>query len=210
MKDEEYPWMNSPWENRRKPRVSRKTPPKATTAPVQETTAENDADTIQAATTIDPQSEEETNKEYLWLTRLLRRLTPNKETRLVPWDADPQQHLLNALAIPEIAGKPLNMPPGIWYWVTRASENGEEGWYILLMVISANRPNPTQLSTVSTQITDVLTNAGYKVKVERHRLSPETLQHLPYNTRRLLGPTKRYRGKAFHVLRYHLKPAASS
>jgi hypothetical protein len=202
MDDDTPSWLGGEQSDQSVPALNPDDPPEFAAAFNPEVTAE----TIQAPLVTAPQANEGVNGEYLWLARLLRRLGQGKETRKVDWNADPEQHLLSALASPEIAGKPSNMPPGIWYWVTEASQNGEDGWYILLMVVSANKPNPAGLSTMAKEITGRIEREGYKCIVKRQRLSPETLKRLPSNTRRLLGPSKRYRGKAFHVLRYHLKP----
>jgi hypothetical protein len=202
MDDDTPSWLGGAQNDQSAPALTPDTPSEFAAAFNPEVTAE----TLATA----PQANEGVNGEYLWLARLLRRLGQGKETRKVDWGADLEQHLLSALASPEIAGKPPNMPPGIWYWVTEASQNGEDGWYILLMVVSTNRPKPAGLAIMATEITDRIKNAGYRCTVNRQRLSRETLKRLPFNTRRLLGSSKRYRGKAFHVLRYHLKPAASS
>ena len=219
MGGDEYPWLDDPWEDELEPEITPEIPPEVAAGLWAAFDQENTLETIHevAETAADTDSQpnsppnEAAHEEHLWFTRLLRRLALEKETRIVAWNPDLELHLLNALGNPEIAGKPSNMPTGIWYWVTRASEHGEIGWYILLMVVAANRPRPAGLAIMVKEIMAGIEKDGLKYTLNQQRLSPETLKRLPFNTRRLLDtPKTKYRRRAFHLIRFHVWSTAGA
>ena len=142
----------------------------------------------------------------VWLSRLLKRLGQNKESRWIPWKEDLQEHLQAGLADEASHRRPSNVPAGFWYWVSPDADS-PGAFYLLIMMETAKGPAPAEFAETLVEIGAALQLRGFESMLVRAAVSAESYRHMHWNTVRPRLRTSNACGlrRTFRVARFHVR-----